>query len=210
MQTPAGKKFKDKTIIGLTGSFGAGKTTTAEMFEAMGAFRIDTDKLTHEAWRPESRVYEQIRGMFAKKFQWADNAQTNRKLVADIVFNEPEPKRMLEAVLHPYIWERTEELIAACGKEIVLLEVPLLFETHWDAFCDVTVAVFAPYEKIKTRLSRKNISEEELRRRTEAQWPLQEKVKKAKYVIDNSQTVEETRQQVLEILGRIRGESKGE
>ena len=187
--------MNSKLIVGLTGVFGSGKSTVAHLLEELGAARIDADQLAHEALWKGSEVYKKIAALFpgAEK---PDAKELDRKVIAGIVFSDSSQRRELEKIIHPYVRVRIEEEVADASESIVVLEVPLLFEAGVDRFCDVTVTVSAPQEEIRKRLKEKGFSSADIQGRTEAQMPLKEKIERSDFVVTNTDTLEQTKQQV--------------
>ena len=196
-----------KTIIGLTGGFGSGKSTVAHFFEELGAYVVDADKLAHEALMPGSSVYEKIRQEF--KDAVIGQEGIDLKKLAGIVFRDPERKKKLEAIIHPYVFNRILEEINDSEDAAVVVEVPLLFETGYNQFCQHVVVVSAPEPLTTQRLLEKGFSEEEIVARRKAQMPLEEKQSRADIVINNSGTFQQTRRVVEEIWKRFHPASKG-
>jgi len=196
-----------KIVIGLTGGFGVGKSTVAHLFEELGAFVVDSDKLAHEALLKESPVNEKVVDLF-KEARTA-GGEVDRKKIAEIIFQEPERRKKLEAIIHPYVFERIAEEVGEAEEEIVILEIPLLFETGFEPFCHKTLLVKANPDVVAKRLEEKGFSHKEVLARRKAQMSEEEKLKRADIVIDNSGTFQKTREEVEKIWKKIRTFSKG-
>ena len=196
-----------KIIVGLTGGFGTGKSTAAHWMEELGACVIDADKLAHEALLKNSPVCEQILKIFpeAKTSDGFD-----RKKIASVVFGNEEQRKKLEAIVHPYVFERMEEEILEAEEPVIVLNVPLLFESGLDKRCDRVVVVSAPVEIVRERLKGRGFSPQEAESREKTQWPLEKKTEKADYVINNSGNLESTRREVEKVWKDLRSVSKGE
>ena len=166
-------------MVGLTGTFGSGKSSAGRLFKKYGARRIiDADRVAHEPFRPGHPLAGRIRKLF--------NGGLARKTIAREVFRDQGKLKRLEAIVHPYVRRRIEAELKRNGTGIVVLEVPLLFETGFDRLCDVTVAVIAGRRAMETRLARKGFSRAEIRARQRAQWPEEKKKKQADLLIHNS------------------------
>lgn len=185
-------------LLGLTGGFGSGKSTVAELFAKRGAAVIDADKLAHEVYRKGSRLSRKIRALLPEL-----KGNLSRSRIAEIIFRRPEKRKRLESLVHPYVFERVKEEIGRAKANVVVLEVPLLFESGFDRLCDRTLAVTAGKGQILARLRARGFSSAEIRRREKAQLSLREKVKRADDVIDNSKNLEETGKQVERIWNRL-------
>lgn len=196
-----------KKIIGLTGSFGSGKTTVAHSFQALGANVIDADVLAHEALMAGSEVFDLIVKLFGKEII-GDDGHINRRKVSELVFHDSVKRKALEEIIHPYVFERMEEEIRESEEAIVILDVPLLFETGLDQRCDQTLVVTAPEETILKRLREKGFSEPEIKARLSAQKPQEEKALLADFVIENKGSFEDAQKQVHDIWTALMSSDK--
>jgi dephospho-CoA kinase len=191
-----------KVIVGLTGTFGSGKSTAAHLFEELGALVVSADSVAHEALWKDSDVYKQIVALFPEVPK--DENGLDRKALAKIVFQDEARRKKLEAVIHPYVRVRMEEEIADAESSVVVLEIPLLFEADFGWLCDKTVVVSAPQDVIEKRLKEKGFEEQEIRARLAAQMPLKEKESRADYVVDNSKSLKEIKLQVEKLWREFR------
>lgn len=171
------------------------------MFRALGACVIDCDRLAHEAYskRHAPEVYRKIGKLFELQ-------KPTRLQVAARVFQNPPLRRKLEALIHPYVGKRIEAELRRISRGIVIIEVPLLFESGFDRGMDRTVTVSAPLAQIVKRLQKKGFSKEEINRRQKAQFPLRVKVNRADFVIHNSGTADMLRRNVSRIWKRLKEE----
>ena len=192
-------------MIGLTGTFGSGKSTVARMFEALGARVLDADQIAHETFRPENPLSEKVRALLG-----LPPGEPDRRRIAAKVFADEALRRKLEALVHPYVFGRLREETERLKEGMVVLDVPLLFETGLDETCDRTVFVEAPREAIRTRLGAKGYSDSDIESRQRAQMPAAEKKRCADFVVDNSGDPGRTQKQVEEIIKKIHHVSKGE
>lgn len=194
--------------IALTGGFAVGKSTVSRMFEDLGIPRIDADQLTHEVTAPDRTAWRQIVSNFGEEVLLNDRNLDRRKL-AEIVFNDTEQRKRLEAIIHPKVRETMHQKIEALklqGHTRVILEIPLLFEAGWDKSEPLSaIIVVTADEKTQIERAKKkfNIDEKATKARINAQLPLTEKAKKAHFVIDNSKDPESTRAQVLKIFSKL-------
>lgn len=202
------KVNKDKIVLGLTGAFGSGKSTVAKMFGDLGARVVDADKLAHEALVESSPVYKEAARIF--KETKVKGRGLDRKKVAAIVFRDAGRRQKLEAIVHPFVFQRMLQEIAGSAAPVTVLEIPLLFETGFDQYCHKTVVVKAEEEAANRRLAKQGFSAGEIEARRKAQMPLEEKIERADIVIDNSGTLEETRREVENCWKTIRPALKGE
>lgn len=185
--------------IALTGGAGTGKSTVARMFAELGAVVLSADEIAREVVRPHTPAWEALRREFGPDF-FHEDGSLNRVKLGRLVFAEPEALGRLNAIVHPAIIRelarRLAEL-AARGTPLVIVEVPLLFETGREGEYDAVIVVDAPLSEQRARLkARDDRGEEEISGLLAAQMPLAEKRRRADYVVDNSGTLEETRRQV--------------
>lgn len=190
--------------IALTGNIGCGKSTVGRMFEEMGARVLDADRIIHSFYREGHPVMLEVVRIFGKEILDGEG-NINKKKLAQLVFSDREKLRRLESITHRALYRELERIYKTLEPgEIVIVEASLFIEkgTHKDY--DKTVVVFAPYKVCKDRALRKGFSEEDFKRRWENQMPIEEKVKYADYVIDNSGSLENTRAQVESVFEKIR------
>lgn len=192
--------MSERLVAGLTGTFGSGKSSAGRLFKKWGARRvIDADKIAHEPFQPGHPLAGRIRKLFGS---------LDRKVIAREVFGDPRKRKRLEAILHPYVRERVRAQLKGIRSGIVILEVPLLFETGFDRFCDMTVAVAAGRSRIEKRLQRKGFSRSQVRARMRAQWPEEEKKRKSDLFIRNSGSKKELAQKTKLIWAALTSQLK--
>ncbi|HHU30196.1 MAG: dephospho-CoA kinase [Bacillota bacterium] len=193
-------------IVGLTGGIATGKSTVAAMFAKMGIRRFDADSLAREAVEPGTAALQEIARTFGSAVI-DDQGRLDRKKMAGIVFNDAGKRKQLEGIIHPRVRLLLEERLAAArraGDCLVLVEVPLLYETNFQRFVDKVIVVRVSEQQQLMRLrQRDGLSLAEAKRRIAAQMPLEEKAALADYVIDNGGTLAETEKQARQILGRL-------
>lgn len=195
-------------IAGLTGSFGTGKTYVASIFKKLGAGVLDSDKIAHEAIRKGTAAHKKITGLFGRSILGTEGS-INRKTLGKIVFNDKRRLGELEKIVHPYVIKKIKERIKGLGEnEVLIIDAPLIYETGLAGLMDVMVVVKASKKKQVQRCIKKfHMKERDVRRRIARQMPLEIKIKKADYVIDNDGSKENTKRQVKQIWLKIR---KGE
>lgn len=203
------QKLKSKKILlGLTGSFGCGKSTVSQAFVQLGAGHVDADAIVHDVLSRKGPVYDQV----AKLFQGTKirgsrtsvrGSLLDRKKIAAVVFRDPVKRKKLEAILHPYVFERMLDDMAGMKQKVVILDVPLLFETGFDRYCHKTLVVQSPPDVVRRRLSKRGFSEKEVIARQKVQMPLKAKIKRADYVIDNGGSLVKTQEQVRQIWKKL-------
>ncbi len=198
-------KAKDLRI-GLTGGFGTGKSTVAEIFRELGAEIIDADALAREALRPGREEYKQVIGQFGEKILTAAG-EIDRKALAAEVFTDPHARDRLNRIVHPVVIRELEERMERSSRPVKVAVIPLLFETGLQDGFDYVAAVEAAGAAVRERTSAsRGMSGEEIDRRRAAQLPLEEKVRRSDFIIDNNGPLEETRRQVEEIWKAVSSE----
>lgn len=202
------KSLKKKILIGLTGTFGSGKSSVADMFAELGADIVDADKLAHEALEPKSRIYPNVAALFPGVLR-NESGCLDRKKIGELVFSDPRLRKKLEALVHPYVFDRIREIAERSVASVVIAEVPLLFESGFDRFCDAVICVDAEPEVVRKRLLAKGFDEKEIEARQKAQLSAEEKKRRSAYCLDNSQGQNETRKNVLKIWEKLKHD-KGE
>jgi dephospho-CoA kinase len=183
-------------IIGLTGGIASGKSTVTRTLLDLGAIIIDSDELAHNIMKPYKPAWKDIVKIFGTEILNHDET-INRDRLGQIVFNDPDKLRELNQITHWRIAERYKEDLRLIRKEkpeaIVVMEIPLLYETHAERICDEVWVVWVDRETQMERLmQRDGISREDAIKRIEAQMDLDEKARLADVVIDNRHSIEET------------------
>ncbi len=196
-----------KILVGLTGVFGSGKSTVGHMLEELGACVIDADHLAHEALLEGSPVYDEIAKLFPEA---AGASGLERKKIAPLVFRDDQKRKALEKIIHPFVYQRMGEEAALAEERVIVFEVPLLFETRFEAFWDFSITVSASEQARRGRLLEKGFSKEEIEARLRAQFSQEEKEKRSDFVINNSETLDQTRREVEKIWKGLQPVSKGE
>lgn len=195
-------------ILGLTGSIGMGKSTAANMFADAGVPVYSADDAVHQLYA--GRAAPLIEAAFPGTV--VDGTVDRTKLSA-AVLGKPEALKKLESIIHPLVHEEEAAFLVRArthGADIVLLDIPLLFETGGERRVDKVAVVSAPAEIQRERvLSRAGMSEENLTAILARQMPDAEKRARADFIIDSSGDFEETRQQIKSILAKLRGKPVG-
>ena len=188
-------------VVGLTGPTGAGKSTVASAFAALGCEVIDCDRVAQEVTnRPDCLTA--LQSAFGNDV--VSEGRLNRVLLAERAFSNAVSSKKLNGITHPLIMEEVRRRIAASGKKVVVVDAALLFESGADALCRVTVAVVAEPELRMRRIMRRDqITEVQARARMGAQQPNAYYTSRASYAmdggIDAAQVPEET-EKLLHVL----------
>ncbi|KHQ52443.1 dephospho-CoA kinase [Mameliella alba] len=186
--------------LGLTGSIGMGKSTTAQMFADAGCAVWDADAAVHRLYGPEGAAVAPIGKIFP---QAIENDQVSRDALRRIIADDATALKRIEEIVHPLVQEDREAFIAAHPQAIGVFDIPLLFETGGDAQMDATACVNVSRETQEARvLARGTMSADDLARILARQMPNAEKCARATYVIETD-TLEHARAQVQDVLKDI-------
>ncbi|WP_167645240.1 dephospho-CoA kinase [Mameliella alba] len=186
--------------LGLTGSIGMGKSTTAQMFADAGCAVWDADAAVHRLYGPKGAAVAPIGEIFP---QAIENDQVSRDALRRIIADDATALKRIEEMVHPLVQEDREAFIAAHPQAIGVFDIPLLFETGGDAQMDATACVNVSRETQEARvLARGTMSADDLARILARQMPNAEKCARATYVIETD-TLEHARAQVQDVLKDI-------
>jgi dephospho-CoA kinase len=193
---PRQRRIPRKVILGITGSFGSGKTTVAKIFAAGGDKLIDADRIAHSLLKVGSSTYKEIICAFGAKIL-KKNKEIDRRKLAGIVFARRMALKKLNSILHLKIISRIRGEINKSSKKIVILDAPLLLEAGLKGLVDKLVVVNIAREKQVERIKiSRQLSRAEILYRIGSQWPLKRKKRLADFIIDNNGSKKETAKQV--------------
>ncbi len=191
--------------IGLTGSMAAGKSTVSAMLRELGFFIVDADKTAHDALElPEVR--NELREAFGESI-FAEGGMVDRSALAAAAFSAKESTEALNAIVHPRVFESMlakAQCALSQGREHVVFDVPLLFESGFERYCDRVICVVADDETRFGRIMRRDgLTREQAAARFARQMPQREKAARADAVIENSGSMDRLEAQVLTALQSI-------
>ena len=190
-------------IIGLTGSIGTGKSTIANKFSDLEIPVVDADLIAREVVELGKEAYKDIVATFGEEIL-QHNQTLDRKALGKIVFNDESKRKQLNAIIHPAIRKemlRQRDEWVQRGKECVVLDIPLLYESGLTHFVDKVIVVYVdPDVQLHRIIARDESTEEEAKSRINSQMPIKEKAEKADAVIDNNGSKEESYKQLIAIL----------
>jgi dephospho-CoA kinase len=193
--------------IALTGGIATGKSHVRARFEALGVPTIDSDVIARQVVEPGSAGLAAIVERFGARVL-DDRQQLDRRKMADIVFADPDARKALEAIIHPEVRRVTDEWFASLNPRrhpFAIADIPLLYEVNRDRDFDAVIVVACnPDTQLRRIMERDGLSESDARRRIDAQLPLEEKVRRADFVIRTDGSVEDTNRQVDEV-GKLVG-----
>ena len=192
-------------VVGLTGSIGMGKTETGRMFERLGVPVFDADKAVHQLYGTDGAAVAPIEAAFPGVV--VDGAVDRSALAARVLGDEVGVRR-LEAIVHPLVQEMRARFLETAreeGRDMVVVDIPLLFETGGETRVDRTVVVSAPPAVQRQRvLARPGMTEEKFQAILARQMPDEEKRKRADFVVDSSVGLDHAFAQVERIVASLR------
>lgn len=202
---PGGDGGEGLIVLGLTGSIGMGKTTTAGLFAAEGVPVYDSDAAVHQLYARGGRAVGLVESLFPGVTR--DGAVDRARLSARVV-GDPAALRRLEAAVHPLVAESRAGFLdraRAAGAEVVVLDIPLLLETGGEGQVDAVVVASAPEPVQRARvLARPGMTEDKLDAILERQVPDAEKRARADFVIDTGGGLDAARDQVRALLATLK------
>lgn len=193
--------------VALTGGIATGKSFCLGVFAGLGAATIDADVLARDAVAPGSPGLAKVIERFGPGVLRDDGA-LDRAALGRLVFSDRSARADLEAIIHPDVYRRIGEWYAnlPAGTRLAIADIPLLFETgHQHQFERVIVCACDPAEQLRRIMARDQLSAPEARARLAAQWPIDEKVARADYVIRTDGPMAETRERVREVYRLLAG-----
>lgn len=205
--------IKTPYLIGVTGSFGSGKSLIGDILKQTGIFVIDTDRIVGDILRTKNNITKKIARAFGAGI--VENTLLgfiNKKKLSKIVFSNKSKLKKLESIVHPGVQNRLRKIITKNkNRKVIAVLVPLLFECNLQKNYNETWCVICNKNTQLKRLTNKGFSHSEAISRINAQWSQLRKASLADYVIDNSGFIRETRKRVLKkivgIINELRAES---
>jgi dephospho-CoA kinase len=192
--------------IALTGGIATGKSHVRSQFEALGVPTIDSDTLARDAVAPGTDGLAAVVQRFGAGVLDASGALDRRKL-ASIVFADPDARLALEQIVHPRVRAEIDAFFESLDPDkhrLAIADIPLLYEVGRDRDFDLVIVAAAPPDVQVERVTRRDhVTVAEARQRLSAQMPIEEKVRRADYVIDTAGSMADTNRQVAEILRQI-------
>ena len=193
-------------VLGLTGGVGCGKTTAAQVLCDLGAFVVDADQISHELASAKGPIPDAIRAHFGDALFDAQGA-LNRRALADIIFRDEAKKRVLEGIMHPAIQRemlRRMDEAAEAGASVVVLDVPLLFETGLDALCDETWVLTLEKEQQALRIMKRDcVTRAQAIACIESQMPNKEKEARADRVINTAKSMADVKSELTHLYKEL-------
>ncbi len=195
-------------FVGLSGSIATGKSTVAKEFEKLGCHIIDADKLAHKVYEKDSKAYFKIIDIFGSDIL-NKSGMINRTKLRNRVVNNKNKLRQLESIIHPEVEQLRNQIIKNITKKdknaIIIYDVPLLFEKNMQHLFDYTIVVYTDKKTQLNRLMQRNgLSKQEAEKLISLQMDIDKKVKMADFVINNSLSIQNTYQQIIEVFNNLK------
>jgi dephospho-CoA kinase len=195
-------------IAGLTGGIATGKSTVSAILKECGAIIIDADLIAHAVVKKGLEAYERIAAHFGTQILLPDG-EINRPRLGNIVFNHPDEKEMLNQIVHPFVFEEMERQIREFERKnpasVVISDIPLLIESGMHKNFSEIILVYIPeYLQIQRLMIRDDLCATQANTRIRAQMPIEEKKRFATMIIDNSDSLENTRNQTIAVYQQLR------
>lgn len=198
---PANKPY----IIGLTGGIGCGKSEAASHLKALGAVHVDADAISRSLTAPGGEALSAVREKFGDEVFYEDGT-LNRAALSEIVFHSEAHRRMLEGIIHPLVQKNTLERIqeaAEHGEKVVILDVPLLFETGMDVLCDETWTLVVGAETQLKRVMMRGLTAEQAQARIDSQMSAEERSARSTRTINTDRPIERTQSELTSLYQQV-------
>lgn len=198
--------------VGLTGSIAVGKSFVCQVFKDLGAFVLDADQKAREVVQPYTEGWKKVVEAFGTEILNKDDT-INRTRLGDIVFSNEKKRALLNSIIHPLVIEEQDKWLKECElkhpKAIAIVDAALMIESGaYKRFDKLVVVWCKPEIQIQRLMNRNNLSEQEAIKRINAQMSQEEKKKYADFLIDTSNSFEDTRRQVTQIFEKLKECSK--
>ncbi|HIW88656.1 MAG TPA: dephospho-CoA kinase [Candidatus Ligilactobacillus excrementipullorum] len=193
-------------VLGLTGGIASGKSTVSNYLYEQGAVIVDADVVAREVVEPGTAGLKQLEEQFGPEII-AENGSLDRGALGQIIFNDQAKRELVNDILHPLIKEEMLAQVRAAEQKdvtLVILDIPLLFESHCERFCDsVLVVEIDPQIQLERLMSRNNLTQAEAQARVDSQMDPATRHQLADFVVNNDHEPAETYKQVDQILEDI-------
>lgn len=193
-------------VIGLTGGISSGKSTVTSWFLEKGIIVLDADQIVRQLQRPGSSLLNELAHVFGPTVL-NEKGELVREVLGSIIFHDKVAKQKLNNMIHPLVKQKLLEGIEKAkvvGEQLVILDIPLLFESGFESLVDETLVIYVSHEnQVKRLMKRDKIDESYALAKINSQMLLEEKRQRADYVLDNNASMKELRtqfEQMFELL----------
>ena len=193
--------------VGLTGGIGSGKSTASRYFESLGAFVLDADEEAKELITSNETVQHELISEFGTDII-DGTGRVNKKKLARIAFQDEDHQQRLNSVVHPYIFNLIDKEFNRVFNDkkhgVFIVDAALIYETGFDAHLDYVIVVTAHLKnRMERALGRETLSREEILKRVGFQWPEEEKVNMADFVVHNDGTEVEFKKNIESLIKKL-------
>jgi dephospho-CoA kinase len=193
--------------VGLTGGIGSGKSTASRYFESLGAFVLDADEEVKSLITSNETVQYELISEFGTDII-DGTGRVNKKKLARIAFQDEDHQQRLNSVVHPYIFNLIDKEFSRVFNDkkhgVFIVDAALIYETGFDAHLDYVIVVTAHLKnRMERALGRKALSREEILKRVGFQWPEEEKVNMADFVVHNDGTEAELQKNIESLIKKL-------
>ncbi|XKL67842.1 hypothetical protein PGB90_003333 [Kerria lacca] len=195
-------------IVGLTGGIATGKSTVSDIFKEHGIPVIDADVIARKVVEPGRKAWKGLKQAFGNEI-FHENGQLNRDALGDIIFDNATNRKKLNEITHPEIYKEIVWSTIKCffqGHQFVVMDLPLLFETAYmlEYIYKIIVVTCEEDLQLQRLMERSRISESKAKIKIASQMSLESKCEKADFVVENSSSSKDTRDQVIRIIENLR------
>ncbi|HIJ59214.1 MAG TPA: dephospho-CoA kinase [Nitrospirae bacterium] len=194
-------------VIGITGNIGMGKSTVGKFFRELEALVVDTDEIVNDLLN-EGYVRQELLGLFGEEI--ISNSVINKKVIAEIVFNDSEKRQQLEKILHPLIFERIDGIKREnSDRKFLFIEAALIFECHYEDKFDYIINVFSRPDLAIQRLIKRGYKEQDAINRLNSQMPYRQKNELSDFIIENNSDENHLKEEVKKIYIQLERMANG-
>ena len=195
--------------IGLTGNFGMGKTTVLGLFKKLGAHTFNIDEFVNKILHKDI-IIRRISRLLGDEVLIITSSGTslNKSKVAGIIFNDPDKRKAIEEIIHPGVLKEIKairfNILNADPDALIIFEVPLLFEAHYENHFDKTIVVHSKRQVAINRLTKKGFTKDDILKRFRSQMPIYKKKDLADFLIENNGDNKATSERVKKIFNKLK------
>ena len=193
--------------MGLTGGLGSGKSTASKFFKSLGAFILDADNSAKNLIETNKEVKEELIKEFGTDIMNA-NSSIDKKKLARVAFQDEDHQQRLNYVVHPHIHNAIDksykEILDQNNHKLFIVDAALIYESGYDAHLDYVIVVSAQLKhRMERALNRNTLTREEILKRIDFQWPEEDKISLADFVIHNDGTESDLNNQIIELFEKL-------
>lgn len=195
-------------IIGLTGNFGMGKSTVLKLFRESGVFTYSADDFVHKILENQAIIRRIVRVLGKEVLtSRAPNLSLDKNKIAGIIFDDQLKRKAIEKIVHPEVLKAIKltasDILSREPSASIIFEVPLLFEAGYEHFFDKTIVVYCKQSAALERLVQKGFTKKAALKRIRAQMPITQKKRLAHFLINNNDSIANTKAQVKKIIKKL-------